>query len=86
MDINELEMYNQDPYEIDEDNREMDYSFEDICSSFDCLELQFVDSNLEQTVKNLFRYFKKRSIPIGYDGCKTLASEYFKAVEIDAKE
>ena len=86
MDINELEMYNTDPYEIDEKNIEMDYSFEDICSSFDCLEMQFVDSNFEQTVKNLFRYFKKRNIPIGYDGCKNLACEYFEATKIDAKE
>ena len=83
MDMAELEMYNNDPYEIDETSVECDYTFEDICSSFDSLEFQFVDGDFEQTVKNLFRYFKKRLIPMDYDSCEQLAKEYIRASELD---
>ena len=73
MDLNEIEMYSShDPFEID-DEVVYDYSFEDICSSFDSLEMQFVDGDIEQTVKNLHRYFRKRSIPMGLDSCTQLA-------------
>ena len=83
MDLNEIEMYSShDPFEID-DELVYDYSFEDICSSFDSLEMQFVDGDIEQTVKNLFRYFRKRSIPMGLDSCKQLANEYIEALEKD---
>ena len=85
MDLNEIEMYSShDPFEID-DEVVYDYSFEDICSSFDSLEMQFVDGDTEQTVKNLFRYFRKRSIPMGLDSCKQLAKEYIEALEKDIK-
>ena len=61
MDLNEIEMYSShDPFEID-DEVVYDYSFADICSSFDSLEMQFVDGDTEQTVKILHRYFRKRS-------------------------
>jgi len=83
MDINEIAMYNTDPYEIDETSVECDYTFEDICSSFDSLEFQFVENDFEQTVKNLFRYFKKRLIPMGYDSCEQLAKEYISASKLD---
>ena len=83
MDLNEIEMYSShDPFEID-DELVYDYSFEDICSSFDSLEMQFVDGDIEQTVKNLFRYFRKRSIPMGLDSCKQLAKEHIEALEKD---
>ena len=83
MDLNEIEMYSShDPFEID-DEIVYDYSFEDICSSFDSLELQFVDGDIEQTVKNLFRYFRKRSIPMGLDSCEQLARDYMDALEKD---
>ena len=85
MDLNELEMHgSHDPFEID-DAIVYDYSFEDICSSFDSLEMQFVDGDIEQTVKNLFRYFRKRSIPMGLDSCEHLAKEYVEAREMDIK-
>ena len=81
--MNELEMHGSfDPFEID-DELVYDYSFEDICSSFDSLEMQFVDGDIEQTVKNLFRYFRKRDIPMGLDSCKQLAKEYIEALEKD---
>jgi len=84
MDINELTMYNNtDMFEIDDDTVECDYTFEDICSSFDSLELQFVENDTEQTVKNLFRYFKKRMVPMDLEGCQTLAEEYVKASKLD---
>ena len=83
MDINELEMYtSHDPFEID-DEVVYDYSFEDICSSFDSLEMQFVDGDTEQTVKNLHRYFRKRDIPMAIDSCEQLAKEYIEAREKD---
>ena len=83
MDLNEIEMYSShDPFEID-DELAYDYSFEDICSSFDSLELQFVDGDTEQTVKNLFRYFRKRDIPMGLDSCEQLAKNYVTALEKD---
>ena len=51
MDINQIEMYSShDPFEVD-DEIIYDYSFEDICSSFDSLEMQFVEGDVEQTVK-----------------------------------
>ena len=51
MDLNELEMHNcGDPLEID-DEIVYDYSFEDICSAFDSIEMPFVDNDIEQTVK-----------------------------------
>ena len=51
MDLNEIEMHScGDPFEID-DEIVYDYSFADICSSFDSLELQFVDNDVEQTIK-----------------------------------
>ena len=51
MDMNEIEMYSShDPFEID-DELVYDYSFEDIRSSFDSLEMQFVDGDIEQTVE-----------------------------------
>jgi hypothetical protein len=85
MDMNELEMHGSfDAFEID-DEVIYDYSFADICSSFDSLEMQFVDGDTEQTVKNLFRYFRKRSIPMGLDSCKQLAKEYIEALEKDIK-
>ena len=81
--MNELEMHGSfDPFEID-DEIVYDYSFEDICSSFDSLEMQFVDGDIEQTVKNLFRYFRKRSIPMGLDSCEQLARDYMDALEKD---
>ena len=50
--MNEIEMHGSfDPFEID-DEIVYDYSFEDIVSSFDSLEMQFVDGDIEQTVKN----------------------------------
>ena len=85
MDMNELEMYNShDPFEID-DEIIYDYSVEDICSSFDSLEMQFMDGDIEQTVKNPFRYFRKRSIPMGLDSCEQLARDYVEAREKDIK-
>jgi hypothetical protein len=85
MDMNELEMHSShDPFEID-DELVYDYSFEDICSSFDSLEMQFVDGDIEQTVKNLFRYFRKRPIPMAIDSCEQLAPDYVEAREIDIK-
>ena len=83
--MNELEMYtSHDPFEID-DEIVYDYSFEDICSSFDSLEMQFMDGDIEQTVKNLFRYFRKRSIPMALDSCEQLARDYVEAREMDIK-
>jgi hypothetical protein len=83
MDMNEIEMHSShDPFEID-DELVYDYSFEDICSSFDSLEMQFVDGDIEQTVKNLFRYFRKRSIPMGLDSCEQLARDYVEARKMD---
>ena len=83
MDLNEIEMYSShDPFEID-DELVYDYSFEDICSSFDSLELQFVDGDTEQTVKNLFRYFRKRSIPMDRDSCELIAKNYVTSLEKD---
>ena len=83
--MNELEMHGSfDPFEID-DEIVYDYSFADICSSFDSLEMQFVDDNTEQTVENLFRYFRKRSLPMGLDSCEQLAKEYIEAREMDIK-
>ena len=83
MDLNEIEMYSShDPFEID-DEVVYDYSFEDICSSFDSLEMQFVDGDTEQTVKNLHRYFRKRDIPMAIDSCEQLAKEYIEAREKD---
>ena len=83
MDLNEIKMYSShDPFETDDENV-YDYSFEDICSSFDALEIQFVDGDTEQTIKNLFRYRLKRSIPMGLDSCKQLAKEYTEALEND---
>ena len=85
MDLNELEMNScGDPFEID-DEIVYDYSFEDICSAFDSLEMQFVDNDIEQTVKNLFRYFRKRSIPMAIDSCQQLAKDYVEAREMDIK-
>ena len=85
MDINEIEVYtSHDPFEID-DEIIYDYSVEDICSSFDSLEMQFMDGDIEQTVKNLFRYFRKRSIPMGLDSCEQLARDYVEAREKDIK-
>ena len=85
MDMNEIEMYSShDPFEID-DELVYDYSFEDICSSFDSLEMQFVDGDIEQTVKNLFRYFRKRGITMAIDSCEQLAREYVEAREMDIK-
>ena len=84
MDMTELKMYNNtDMFEIDDDTVECEYSFEEICSSFDSLEFQFVENDTEQTVKNLFRYFKKRMIPMDLDGCEQLAEEYSKASKLD---
>ena len=83
MDMNELEMNSfGDPFEID-DELVYDYSFEDIRSSFDSIEMQFVDGDIEQTVKNLFRYFRKRSIPMAIDSCEQLARDYVEAREMD---
>ena len=85
MDMNELEMHgSHDPFEID-DELVYDYSFEDICSSFDSIEMQFVDDDIEQTVKNLFRYFRKRGIPMAIDSCEQLAKDYMDALEMDIK-
>ena len=85
MDMNEIEMHScGDPFEID-DELVYNYSFEDIVSSFDSLEMQFVDGDIEQTVKNLFRYFRKRSIPMGIDSCEQLARDYVEAREMDIK-
>ena len=85
MDLNEIEMYSShDPFEID-DEIVYDYSLEDICSSFDSLEMQFMDNDVEQTVKNLFRYFRKRDIPMGLDSCEQLAKEYMDALEKDSE-
>ena len=85
MDLNEIEMYSShDPFEID-DEIVYDYSLEDICSSFDSLEMQFMDNDAEQTVKDLFRYFRKRDIPMGLDSCEQLAKEYMDALEKDIK-
>ena len=79
--MNELEMHgSHDPFEID-DEIIFDYNFADICGSFDSLEVQFVDDNTEQTVENLFRYFRKRSIPMGLDSCEQLAKECIEALE-----
>ena len=78
MDMNELEMHGSfDPFEIDD---EIVYDY-----SFDSLEMQFVDGDTEQTVKNLFRYFRKRDIPMGLDSCEQLAEEYMEAREMDIK-
>ena len=83
MDMNEIDMYSShDPLEID-DEIVYDYSFEDICSSFDSLEMQFVDNDVEQAVTNLFRYFRKRQIPMGFGFCEQLAKEYVDASEQD---
>jgi hypothetical protein len=83
MDLNELEMNScGDPFEVD-DEIVYDYSFGDICSSFDSLEMQFVNNDREQTVKNLFRYFRKREIPMAIDSCEQLAKEYVEAREKD---
>ena len=83
--MNELEMHgSHDPFEID-DELVYDYSFEDICSSFDSIEMQFVDGDIEQTVKNLFRYFRKRGIPMAIDSCEQLAKDYMDALEMDIK-
>jgi hypothetical protein len=83
MDINQLEMHScGDPFEID-DEIIYDYSFADICSSFDSLELQFVDNDVEQTIENLFRYFRKRSIPMDRDSCELIAKDYMNAFEKD---
>ena len=83
MDINEIQMHScGDPFEID-DEIVYNYSFEDICSSFDSLEMQFVNGDMEQTVKNLFRYFRKREIPMALDSCEQLAKEYVDALEQD---
>ena len=85
MDMNEIEMHScGDPFEID-DELVYNYSFEDIVSSFDSLEMQFVDGDIEQTVKNLFRYFRKRSIPMAIDSCEQLARDYVEAREMDIK-
>ena len=85
MDMNEIDMYNShDPFEVD-DEIVYDYSFEDICSSFDSFEMQFVDNDVEQTVKNLFRYFRKREIPMGLDSCEQLAIEYGDALEKESE-
>ena len=45
--------------------------------------MQFVDGDIEQTVKNLFRYFRKRNIPMAIDSCKQLAKDYVAALEHD---
>ena len=83
--MNELEMHGSfDAFEIDNEIV-YDYSFEDICSSFDSLEMQFVDGDTEQTIKNLFRYFRKRSIPMGLDSCELIARDYIEAREKDIK-
>jgi len=83
MDMNELEMHScGDPFEID-DEIVYDYSFADICSSFDSLELQFVDNDVEQTIENLFRYFRKRSIPMDRSSCELIAKDYMDAREKD---
>ena len=83
MDLNKIEMYSShDPFEIDDDIV-YDYSFEDICSSFDSLEMQFVDNDIEQTVKNLFSHFRKRSIPMDKDSCELIAKNYVEASEMD---
>ena len=83
MDINELEMHGSfDAFEID-DEIIYDYSFEDIVSSFDSLEMQFCDGDIEQTVKNLHRYFRKRNIPMAIDSCEQLAKDYITALEHD---
>ena len=83
MDMNELEMNScGDSFEID-DEIVYDYSFEDICSSFDSIEMQFVDGDIEQTVKNLFRYFRKRSIPMAIDSCELIAKDYMNALSMD---
>ena len=85
MDINKIEMYaSRDPFEID-DEIVYGYSFADICSSFDSIEMQFVDNDVEQTVENLFRYFRKRSIPMDRDSCEHLAKEYGQALSMDMK-
>ena len=85
MDLNEIEMYScGDPFEID-DEIVYDYSFADICSSFDSLEMQFVDGDVEQTIENLFRYFRKRGIPMDRDSCEQLAKEYVEALEKDSE-
>ena len=82
--MTELKMYNNtDMFEIDDDTVECEYSFEEICSSFDSLEFQFVENDFDQTVKNLFRYFKKRMIPMDLDGCEKLAKEYIHASKLD---
>jgi hypothetical protein len=81
MDLNELEMHScGDPFEID-DEIVYDYSFEDMCSVFDSIEMQFVDKDIEQTVKNLFRYFRKRGIPMTIDSCELIANDYMDARE-----
>ena len=83
MDLSELEMHScGDPFEID-DEIVYDYSSADICSSFDSLEMQFVDNDFEQTVENLFRYFRKREIPMAIDSCQQLAKEYGQALSMD---
>ena len=83
--MNEFEMYtSHDPFEID-DEIVYDYSFEEKCSSFDSLEMQFVEGDIEQTVRNLFRYFRKRSMPMGLDSCEQLARDYVEAREKDTK-
>ena len=83
MNINELEMHScGDPFEID-DEIVYDYSFADICSSFDSIEMQFVDGDVEQTIENLFRYFRKRGIPMDRSSCELIANDYMDAREKD---
>ena len=85
MDLNEIEMYGcGDPFEID-DEMVYDYSFADVCSSFDSLEMQFVDNDVEQTIENLFRYFRKRSIPMDRESCELIANDYIAALEKDSE-
>ena len=47
--------------------------------------MQFVDGDIEQTIKSLFRYFRKRSIPMGLDSCEQLARDYVEALEKDSE-
>ena len=83
MDLNEIELYSShDPFEID-DEIVYDYSFADICSSFDSLEMQFVDGDVEQTIENLFRYFRKRGIPMDRNSCELIANDCMDAREKD---
>ena len=79
MDLNEIQMHScGDPFEID-DELVYDYSFADICSSIDSLELQFVDNDVDQTIENLFRYFRKRGIPMDRSSCELIANDYMDA-------